>query len=417
MYDQTKWPVVAHNRAWSSINVYLKSYTWELGKDLAGDVIALPVEQQFWSDLFDAATRWGCLQYQQDWMYTQQGMQQLQANTTLANLWQNQMNTELASRDMRFGFGGVRMSNWLMSTTFPTATNGRATDDYEAGRRPQWQIGVSSVFTWAIDVMPVKDGFWTTANQPGNAYGDNRTEPYSRLHAAAATLTRAAVTPSDKIGLADRALIMRSCMDDGRLLQPDAPARALDAMLLRMALNASDGPAGQVWGTTTTVAGAGTYVHVLVADVAQPFSLSVADVVSAGADGHASLAQSFLVVENSNASAAAPTTVSFSSSRPLSVPACGRTDFRLFHAAPTLANGWTLLGEVAKWLPVSAARVRIVRASSDSGGAVHATIVGAAGEKVTLWFADPSGTVSSTTCVVGDDLVAVVSSSGECSPA
>ena len=75
-------------------------------------------------------------------MYTQQGMTQLQASTELAEQWQTQMNTALSEEDMRFGFGGVRMSNWLHSTTYPTATNGRATDDYEAIRKPQWQIGV-----------------------------------------------------------------------------------------------------------------------------------------------------------------------------------------------------------------------------------------------------------------------------------
>ena len=44
-----------------------------------------------------------------------------------------------------------------------------------------------------------------------------------------ATLSRGPVTPADGLGYFNRSLIMRTCMEDGTLLQPDAPATALDA--------------------------------------------------------------------------------------------------------------------------------------------------------------------------------------------
>ena len=34
-------------------------------------MIGLPVTPEFWDALFLNAREWGCLQYQQDWMYTQ----------------------------------------------------------------------------------------------------------------------------------------------------------------------------------------------------------------------------------------------------------------------------------------------------------------------------------------------------------
>lgn len=55
--------------------------------------------------------------------------------------------------------------------------------------------------------------------QPGNPYKDNPTEPYNRLQAAVSTLSSGPVAPSDKIGYSNPALIMMSCMKDGRLLQ------------------------------------------------------------------------------------------------------------------------------------------------------------------------------------------------------
>jgi hypothetical protein len=37
-------------------------------------VIGLPVTSAFWDQLFENAREWGCLQYQQDWMYALRSM-------------------------------------------------------------------------------------------------------------------------------------------------------------------------------------------------------------------------------------------------------------------------------------------------------------------------------------------------------
>ena len=62
--------------------------------------------------------------------------------------------------------------------------------------------------------------------------GDNSTEQHPRLQAAVLTLTKGPVCPSDKIGRANRDLIMRSAMADGTLLQPSRPATQLDMMFV-----------------------------------------------------------------------------------------------------------------------------------------------------------------------------------------
>ena len=36
---------------------------------------------------------------------------------------------------------------------------------------------------------------------------------------------------------------------------------------------------------------------------------------------------------------------------------CAKTDFLLLHTAPLLSNGWAVLGELDKWIPVAAARL------------------------------------------------------------
>ena len=54
----------------------------------------------------------------------------------------------------------------------------------------------------------------------------------STPQAAVLTLTKGPVCPSDKIGRANRDLIMRSAMADGTLLQPSRPATQLDMMFV-----------------------------------------------------------------------------------------------------------------------------------------------------------------------------------------
>ena len=115
---------------------------------------------------------------------------------------------------------------------------------------------------YAVGLAPSKDNYWSTVAQPGSPY-HNDTEPRSRLQAAVLTLSntkkggetrthatprpllvasghappssslsdephafvslaaaaKGPVCPSDAVGHSDAALIMRSAMTDGRLLQ------------------------------------------------------------------------------------------------------------------------------------------------------------------------------------------------------
>ncbi len=66
--------------------------------------------------------------------------------------------------------------------------------------------------------------------QPGNPYKGNVTEPFTRLQAAISTISAGPVAPSDKIGYSDAALIMMSCMKDGRLLQVQCKAVQCNAV-------------------------------------------------------------------------------------------------------------------------------------------------------------------------------------------
>ena len=120
-------------------------------------------------------------------MFTQQTMVKMLANISMCSNWHAQMDRALAKQGMHFGFGGTMMANYLQSTEMTVVTNGRTTGDYHANLTDQWAIGVPSIVSYALGVIPAKDGFWSTAVQPGDPYsakGSPRSEPYSALHAA-----------------------------------------------------------------------------------------------------------------------------------------------------------------------------------------------------------------------------------------
>ena len=231
------------------------------------------------------------------------------------------------------------------------------------------------------------------------------------------------MTPSDGIGFSDRALIMRSCMEDGRLLQPAAPARTLDLLIAQTAFNhpsqqhnhAAPDATSQVWGTVSIVPGAGTFFHLLTADLPSAASLLPSDLRCTGVAGSADVAETMLVFENANATSASQVQpVGFSATEPLQLAACAREDFKLYHAAPILQNGWALLGEVEKWVPVSAARFQRVEVVGGPRSVVRTHIAGAENETIAVDFASPNGTVTRVTCTVSANLAAVVSSDGTC---
>ena len=61
-------------------------------------------------------------------MYTQGGMDIILSNATLSRRWHMQMTDALQRNGMRFGFGGVMPTDWLMSVEQRLSTGGRGKD-------------------------------------------------------------------------------------------------------------------------------------------------------------------------------------------------------------------------------------------------------------------------------------------------
>jgi hypothetical protein len=88
----------------------------------------------------------------------------------------------------------------------------------------------------------------------------------------------------------------------------------------------------------------------------------------------------------------------FDDSHPIALSACGEVDFQVAHTAPVFANGWALLGELAKWVPVSPQRVASIEASDSQ---VIVLLVGAPAEAVAFTAYDTgAGAAKTLACVL-----------------
>ena len=261
-------------------------------------------------------------------------------------------------------------------------TQARGSGDYRAGNGLWQRLGVTGLLLFALGLGCSKDTFWTAPRQPGNRWGDQTIEHHPRLQAAVATLSRGPVAPSDAIGRTDARLLMRSAAADGTLLQASEPVTIIDDALLAAARGQ---PIGDVWFGETIVGGRryGTLfaAHVPRALELHPNALGYGE--GAGAAGLLAMD----AVCDAPPGRACPARVG--------IPPlwrCG-TDFQLWSVGQREATGhWTLLGEVNKWVAVSAARFRSIEATES---ALTVSARGQKGERVTLAFAPPEGNASS----------------------
>lgn len=288
LYAKTKLKSSAHNRWWSNENIYAKQnggiYDFLIDNQLQ---IALPIDQQFWNDLFQNASSWGLHTYEQDWLIKQtEKFGPLLEDVNLGRLWLLQMGHAAKVQNITIQYCMALSRHILQSLEIPQVTSARVSTDYDnslASIFEQWRIGISSMVAHALRLAPFKDVFWTTEYQPGNPYDTafqmNVSEPNTELECAVATLSCGPVGPGDKIGLMNKSVIMRCCNNDGLILKPTKPIMVLDAQLQAMVFSdpARLTNVGEIWSTHTTlktnenINTTSTFGIVLAADIQRKF--------------------------------------------------------------------------------------------------------------------------------------------------
>ena len=393
LQNATGWPITAHNRMWAPDVSYSRvnggGYDFHEEKGLA-----LPLESRFWHDLFANSSSWGLYNYEQDWLYTEYvGLNYTLSNATAASTWLTQMGEAAAAAKLTMQFCMAWPRFLLHALSLPAVTQARASADYRPGNE-QWRVGMTSLFVDALGLRPTKDSFWSNASRVPDADGKMKAkrEPFARLQGAVSTLSMGPTFISGALDSWDKALIMRSCRADGRLLQPDRAATAIDASILaRAGFRGGDGmvnsEAGEVWAARSNLHGApAPCTQLLAADVQVPLSLAPADL------GYGSGTTKLLVFE-ANASSAPRV---FDTAHPIAVTrAATKLNFTLHHVVPVLPHsGWALLGEAAtKWVPVSSVRFSHLQ---DGASGFTVAVAVTAGERVEVMALAPGAAAPQT---------------------
>jgi len=391
VHESTGWFVQAHNRYWAPDVVYATQNNgqYDFIVDMLNDGAA-PTDDSFWGDLLETpASTWGLRVYEQDWLFNELlYVREMLESTSRARTWLLQMGKGAAKNNLTIQYCMPYVRHLLQSLEVDSVTQARASDDYKPSEDSgQWRIAGQNILINALGLAPSKDGVYSSSVQDGNPYDisdGSVLEPYPRLQSVVAALSAGPIAIADGIDYSDRDLIMRSCMEDGRLLVPSIPAMTIDKVLYRAALGIV-GINGEVWLAESTVDERHVY-YLFAADVSEDQSIYPLDL-------SLNPAQKFYAFETDDTS----NVVEFSSTRPLKLKQSEEGGFVLWTIMTVENNGMSVQGEINKWVGVSEAR--FLRIDVVNGAEMTVEVLGVANETVSVGFVDSLMNQVVVTCV------------------
>lgn len=216
-------PLAAHCRHFSSASPYFETH--EAWRD--GDR-AHPTGPALYEELLQRAAGWGVETFEHDWLIECfLGVRGLRAAPGRARAWQEGLDRAAAELGLTLQWCMASPADFLQTVTLERVTSIRTSGDY------RYLIGPAALWTWflhgnalarALGLWPFKDVFLSRRDGGGPRDGD----PHAELEALLAALSGGPVGIGDRVGRSDRALILRTCREDGVLLKPDVPVAALD---------------------------------------------------------------------------------------------------------------------------------------------------------------------------------------------
>ncbi len=230
LHEAIGLPFVAHNRWYVKKTPHKAEYNFIDGEGWRKP--SIPTEQRFWDMIMDNCVKWGVEVYEQDWLVTMYwGVPYLRNGVDHAETWLGQMTGAARDRGLTMQFCMAPPGFFLQNVKLgPIATHTRCSGDYVAGapKTYYWpKFFKTSMLAWAVGFYPFKDCFMT---MPGQR--TLRSEKCGVQETLISNLSAGPVGPGDKIGFADKELLMRTCRTDGLLLKPDKPAMPIDEMFL-----------------------------------------------------------------------------------------------------------------------------------------------------------------------------------------
>ena len=278
--------------------------------------------------------------------------------------------------------------------------------------RGNWHlIAANGQLISVYGVRPMKDVLWSVSEQP-NPYRDHNRPIAGRLNLEhdliVATLSTGPVGIGDSVGHSNRSFLLPAMRADGVIIKPAKPALRLDRFYA-----SADPKARQqeIWSApsrplnsnstyftflSTNLVPGSTAVHVSELWPSQPKT----------AKFYASRGFHARCANNTLASSCLDV---FDATHPLSFDTGALPSehdpvrrFQLRSVAPVLSSGWTIVGEEAKYVRVSAQRL------VDEGGAGELRVMGRPGESVEVTLVTPARMVVVLPVTIGAKGAAVL---------
>eukprot|EP00039_Didymoeca_costata_P013134 m.195002 g.195002 ORF g.195002 m.195002 type:complete len:875 (+) comp15686_c0_seq3:99-2723(+) len=446
---------IQHMGKWRADTHYVKNKNWGWTVyDRPGyGGTAWTDSPEFYDSLFGNATEWGLIAAKHDHVQEQIP----ETNMAMENLSyiERVLSAEaqgLATHGAHIMAGGYTMLGWFNSVRQPILTHGRVNADYACwvnkssgvgvgcarglnGNYWSFNMGPASMLPWSLGGLPYKDSFFSSQAVKGSGsciagtcLFANWTEPYPAVHALASVLSAGPVAPGDRIGGSNTTLIMQTCAADGKLLKPDRPATSIDSYWSVRAFYSStptvEGPRGEVWATEATLNGY-TWMYLFGTMLNEKYELKLTEAI----------ANTMQWPANRNPSYKNRTTLAnhaiktdfvaynfytqriqaFDDENSLSfAPGIDYGAMTYYVACPKLANGWILLGETEKFIPISLDRVANMFVGDDN---VVLTVMGKPGEKVSMsaMLQNDVTSVMDTTkadCIINNDGLCTITFKG-----
>jgi hypothetical protein len=363
-------PLVAHNRFVADQSPYCKKYQCVFSNNDKKQG-AYPTDPAFWDEIMDNAKKYGIEVYEQDWLYTHMAMiPWMRSGLGHAESWYDNMAEAAARRGLTMQLCMASPEFFLQQLKHGNATHARVSHDYKGGLPKAffWMpFHKASLFARAVGLWPFKDNFQSTSGQSPRYNIVPEGNPWEE--ALISALSGGPVGPSDRIGRTDRALVLRTCREDGLLLKPDRPATPIDVMFL-YAKNIFLGGRKPWIVSTESVHPMGTTTYLAAFNLwPQSMWQPWTKLSELGLSGK-HLVYNYRTGE-----------IGFTENKINFGLMSPQGDGKYFILAPVLPNGMALVGEVGKFATMSGKRFN--NAELD-GSAISLALEGVPGEKVTV---------------------------------
>lgn len=317
-----------------------------------------------------------------DYMYQLLQFPVLLSTVGLAEQWQVGIGSAAAARNLSVQLCMEVPAELMTTLLSDSITNARGSGD---GGSNVAGFAASSLLMSALGISPFTDNFFSLGKS-------------AQLRTALAILSRGPVGFGDAVGKFNASLLKRTCTADGKLLQPSEVAVQLDSpgycadtchsLVTSTESRIDAGDAPTLYGTLMTFS----------AQAGEKFPSSqvrLAELTALPSSGQDYVYMYFKLddpacVAGGDASGCLRP---IDAAHPAQLVDTDSSGLAVFLVAPVMPQGWVLLGEASKLVPISEDRISLLTGQSAPGGGLSVNIVGAARKKVELLAAKGSGKI------------------------